>query len=192
MHKKLSILFAAALTAILAYGAIGSGAYFTASAGASQTLTVGRMTIQLTALTPGSYWDGATLVCPAFKVTTASGPGDTGLPGPACDVKVESTGDISPSQINVDMTATTNGPHLDRYAITPTGMHPGNGPIPGPDGPTFWLSTSAQQIGYMFGNELPATIHLPLDWGLSVGDKDLDNDDQGTTVQAFYTFAAQQ
>jgi hypothetical protein len=189
MRKRITILLGIGLTFVLAFGVIGSGAFFTTSAGASQTLTVGQMTLEINSGTPGAYFDGATLVCPPFTVVTSSGPGTTGGTGPACDISVKSTGSISPSQVNVIMTATTNGTHLARYGLFPTGFPVGPGHT---EGAFFILKTTPQTVGHWFGFELPGLVHLPLDWGLTVGNAELDNADMGTTVHVSYSFEAQQ
>jgi hypothetical protein len=187
MRKRLAILLALSLSTVMAYGIIGTGATFTASAGASQTLTVGQMTLKISSTTAGAYWDGPTLVCPAYHIVTASGPYGS---DPACDIKIESVGDIAPSQVNVLMTATTDGSHLARYSVAPVGIHLGDGPLPGSDGPAFTLATSSQQIGYAFGVELPKVVSLPLSWGEYAGPDALDNADMGTTVIVSYSFQA--
>lgn len=187
MRKRISILLGIGLTFVLAYGVIGSGATFTATASASQTLTVGQLTLRISSTTPGSTFVGDTLVCPAFTVVTASGPGTTGGVGPACNIKIESIGNIAPSQVNVIMTAATDGTHLNRYGVFPTGFPTTAGHT---EGAFFALGTTAQQIGHFFATELPGTINLPLDWGESVGPLALDNADMGTTVVVSYSIQA--
>ena len=189
MRKRIALLLGIGLTFVMAFGVIGSGALFTTSAGVSQTLTVGQMTLEINSSTPGAYFDGATLVCPPFTVVTSSGPNTTGGTGPACDISVKSTGSITPSQVNVLMTATTDGTHLDRYGLFPSGFPTGPGHT---EGAFFTLKTDQQQIGHLFGFELPGLVHLPLDSGLSVGNSELDNADMGTTVHVSYSFEAQQ
>lgn len=187
MRKRIALLLGISLTFVMAYGVLGSGATFTATAAASQTLTVGQMTLKLSSSTPGAGFDGNTLVCPTFVVLTASGPGTTGGVGPQCNLKVESIGQITPAQVNVLMTAATNGSHLSRYGLFPTGFPTGPGHT---EGAFFTLATTQQQIGHFFASELPGTMDLPLDWGESVNNLALDNADMGTTVVVSYSIEA--
>jgi len=187
VRKRIALLLGICLTFVMAYGVLGSGATFTATAAATQTLTVGNMTLQLSSSTVGSYFDGSTLVCPSFTVVTASGPGTTGQPGPQCNLKIESTGSIVPAEVDVKMSAATNGTHLSRYGLFPTGFPTTAGHT---EGAFFFLATGSQQIGHFFGFELPGTINLPLDWGESVGALALDNADMGTTVVVSYSIEA--
>ena len=72
--RKFVALFATAALAVTMVGA-GVSATFTDQAAGRQDVNVGVMDIQLTDITPGSYWDGETLVCPAVFVDNAYGPG---------------------------------------------------------------------------------------------------------------------
>jgi hypothetical protein len=174
---------------LLAVGAMGVGllgaglsATFTDQATARQDVSVGVMDIQLEGVTAGSSWDGQTLVCPPVFVDNASGAGNSGAPIVGCSFRIVSAGGIPPSQVNIKMTATTNGAHLDRFGITPTGLHT--------NALFFNLSTNTQTIGHVFGNELPATISVPVDWGLNASGSELDNDDMGKWVQVSYSIEA--
>jgi hypothetical protein len=171
---------------VLGVGLLGAGlsATFTDQATARQDVQVGIMDIQLEGVTPGSSWDGQTLVCPPVLVDNAYGAGMSGAPIVGCSFKVVAAGNIPPSQVNISMVASTNGAHLDRFGVTPSGFHVVGGPF-------FWLSTGPQPLGHIFGNELPATVNVPVDWGENAGALSLDNDDMGKWVVVSYTIDAQ-
>lgn len=174
MRKRISILLGLALTFVLAYGVIGSGATFTATAAASQTINVGQMTIVLSSTTAGATFVGDVLVCPAVTIITASGLDPVG-----CNFTIQSTGTIVPSQVNVLMTASVNGGL--RYGIAPTGLFGGS--------LFYWLTTSPQTIGHLIGNQVPATVNVPVYWGEYAGEA-LDNDNMGQTIVISYSIEA--
>jgi len=175
VRKPIVFLLGIGLTFVMAYGVIGSGATFTASAGVSQTLTVGQMTLQLSSTTPNAYFDGATLVCPAIAITTASGLDPVG-----CNFKVESTGSITPSQVNFFMSASVDGGQ--KYGIAPTGLLGSAG--------FYFLQTAQQTIGHVFGNALPAVVNVPVSWGEYAGPLALDNTDMGKVIVISYSIEA--
>jgi hypothetical protein len=175
MRKRIALLLGIGLTFVMAFGVIGSGATFTASAGVSQTLTVGQMTLQLSSTTPGATFNGNDLVCPTVVITTASGLDPVG-----CNFKVESTGNITPAQVNFLMSATVDGG--TKFGISPTGLQ-GSALF-------YYLHTSQQTIGHAFGINLPAVVNSPVSWGEYAGNDSLDNTDMGKTIVITYSIQA--
>jgi predicted ribosomally synthesized peptide with SipW-like signal peptide len=183
--RKWALAIALGAIGLSAIGA-GVAATFTDQATASQTITVGALDIQLSSTTPGATVspDGDTLTCPPLAINTASGLDPIG-----CTITVTSVGTITPAQVNVTMTAATDGAALSRFGITPTGFPTGVGHTePG----FFTLSTSPQQIGHFFMTELPGTFSVPVSWGEYAGPAALDNGDMGKTVVVTYTVDAWQ
>jgi hypothetical protein len=175
VRKRIAFLLGIGLTFVMAFGVIGSGATFTATTSASQTLTVGQMTIVLSSTTPGATFVGDVLVCPAVAIITASGLDPVG-----CNFSIASTGSIAPAQVNVNMTASVDGGQ--KYGIAPTGLTSGAA--------FYWLKTTPQTIGHAFGNQLPANVSVPISWGEFAGNDSLDNTDMGKTIVVSYSIEA--
>ena len=175
MRKRFAILLGLSMTFVLAYGVIGSGATFTATASASQTINVGQMTLVLSSTTPGATFVGDVLVCPALTIITASGLDPVG-----CNFKIASTGSITPAQVNVKMSASIDGG--TKFGIAPTGIF-GSALF-------VYLHTTQQTLGHVFGNQLPATVNVPVSWGEYAGPDSLDNTDMGKTIVISYSIEA--
>jgi hypothetical protein len=109
MRKRLVIVLAVCLTAIMAYGVIGSGATFTSSTASGQTITVGSMTLKLTS-DNGTVNDDGTLTCPPVAVSTATGS------GAVCDVTISVEGGIVPSLVTITPSQ-TGAKEPDKFAV---------------------------------------------------------------------------
>jgi hypothetical protein len=94
MRTRFALILALCLTAIMAYGVIGSGATFTSAASGGQTITVGSMKLKLTT-DNGTWNDDGTVTCPPVSVLTTSGA------GPECDITIAIVGGIVPSLVTV-------------------------------------------------------------------------------------------
>jgi hypothetical protein len=129
--------------------------------------------------------DGS-VTCPAVFVDNASGNGNSGVLQPACRFTIVSNGTIPPSQVTVFMKAETNGAHLDRFGIVVGGLQEGIPALP----PFFTLQTGEQVVGRTFGNHLPSTYNMQLDWGLNASGSELDNDDMGKWIVVTYRIEA--
>lgn len=109
MRKRLALILAVCVTAIMAYGVIGSGATFTSSASGGQTISVGSMTLKLTS-DNGTVNDDGTLACPPVAVLTASGT------GAVCDVTIAVEGGIVPSLVTITPSQ-TGAKEADKFAV---------------------------------------------------------------------------
>ena len=179
MRKRLAILLALCLTAIMTFGVIGSSAEFVFNGSASQTITVGSLELQLDSTTPGATVNGNTLTCPAILVTSSSS--DWGG-GPVCNITVRSVGTVPAKNLSFSMQAATNGAHLDRFAVSASGVTPGG---------AFVLKTTSQSIGV--ATSFPASVNMETSWGYANAASStiaLDNDDMGKTVVVSYTLVS--
>jgi hypothetical protein len=173
----------------LTVGMVGAGlaATFTDSGVATERIDIGIMSIRLASDNGTVNAEGTQVTCPAVFVDNAYGNGFTGTEVPPCNVRVVSDGSITPSQVDVVMQAETDGAHLERFGVAPTGFPTGPGHT---EAGFFWLSASEQTIGHFFGNELPGSLSLRLDWGEGAGAVSLDNDDMGRWIVVTYEIEA--
>jgi hypothetical protein len=181
LRKRIALLLGIGLTFIMAFGVLGSGAGLTFTGTASQTLTVGQMTIEVTSTTPGATVvmtaTGPQVNCPAFFISTSSSPFPTG--GPTCNVTLNSTGTIAPLNLSVLMQSTTTGANLGSFQVSPTGL-PGMTPKT--------LSAGLTSLGIASPPVFPVSIDLPIAWGWPAGLDDLTNSDMGKAVTVSYQF----
>jgi hypothetical protein len=181
VRKRISILLILTLSAIMAYGVIGSGAEFVYNGSASQTFTVGSLEITLNSSTPGATVNGNTVTCPAILITESSSPW-TG--GPVCNITATSTGSIGALNFSVFMSAATNGAHLDRFAVTATGLLGSTPKV---------LSNVSAPMGV--ATSFPVSVDLETSWGYAAAAGSgiaLDNNDMGKTVVVSYTLTVAQ
>jgi hypothetical protein len=94
MRKLLLSLLGLSLVGVMAYGVIGSGAFFTASATATQKITVGTMTIVFSDSNLSANSDG-TFSCPDVAVMTSSGKGAD------CHFTLSAEGGIQPNLLTI-------------------------------------------------------------------------------------------
>jgi hypothetical protein len=179
MRKRVTILLALALGAVLAFGIIGTGAEFVFNGSASQTINVGSLQLELDSDTPGATVSGNTVTCPAILVTQSS---SSFSGGPVCNIKVRSIGTVPALNLSVFMSAATDGAHLDRFAVSATGVTPGGAHV---------LTTGSTPIGV--ATAFPASIDMETSWGYAAAAGSglaLDNNDMGKTVVVTYSLVS--
>jgi hypothetical protein len=171
MRKRLAVLLALCLTAIMTFGVISSAASFSFTSYAQQTLTVGQMTLKISSPTGGAHFVGDTLVCPDVLVLKS-----TGMDPVGCQIKVESIGSITPSKVTMTASAVTDGADMTKFMV----QH---------DNGVGWASFPGGSWASVNGivdttSVFPSTALEQVYW------TGLTNADQGKTVVVTYTFAA--
>jgi hypothetical protein len=177
---------AAVLTAFgLVLGLVGSGvgASFIWNGSAVQPINIGTLQLQVSSTTEGAVVSGNTVTCPAIFVDVSVGPTDAGEAIPTCNITVASVGSIPARNLSVFMSATTNGAHLDRFAVRPTGLI-----LTGPA--TVPLSTTSVPLGV--ATSFPASINMALVWGDDFGGTYLENSDMGKTITVTFALSSNQ
>jgi hypothetical protein len=185
MRKRLAILLALSLTAIMTLGVIGSSAAFSYQSNfGSQQFTVGAMTLKITALTPSAvtHADG-TVTCAPVLITTDHGKDST------CKFLLQSVGEIAPAsvKINVSESGLTAQQITDKHFW----VYPNNGAAVAVTGTPQQLYPDNDPIV-----PIPAagvTIDPETSWGGPVGAPAqyyLGNDDMGTVVTMTYQIVA--
>jgi hypothetical protein len=175
VRKRISILLVLSLSAIMAYGVIGSGAAFTWNGYASQPVGVGLLSLTIGSTTPGATVDGNTVKCPYVKVEMSGA-----WHGATCNITVTQSGTLTPTNLSVFVKAidVANIAHLDRFAVDgPTGLLGSPAVIN--------LSETDQPVGV--ATSFPVSIDLPLSWGEYVAAGNLDNADMGGEFVVAYT-----
>jgi hypothetical protein len=106
VRKRISIILGLALTAIMAYGVVGSGASFTDTGAVYQDVTFGAMQLRISSTTEGAVisGDGKTLVCPDLEVTNS----DLSFYPSACKFRIESVGGVVARLITVHATTSSS------------------------------------------------------------------------------------
>lgn len=129
MHKRLLLLLAGVLAAVMAYGLVGVGAVFTDRWTATQEIHIGRMTLRVSSDTPGAQIDpgSQTVTFRNVSIGTSSTPMHDGVPVIEYDhFLIQSVGSI-PARMSVKVTVeTSGGVEAGRFMLvndTPSGPH---------------------------------------------------------------------
>jgi hypothetical protein len=182
--RKLQITTAALGLLLVASMLTGAGvtALFSDRADARQEITIGEMDIVLSSSTDGAQVVDDELICPGVHITESTGGIDY-----ACNIRIESIGDIDPTAITLSVRAETDGANLAKFGIDM--VHPVSGWDTDPGYLT--LSTESQYVGSP-SNTLLSEADMGLRWGYGdpYGPGPLDNDDMNKTVTVIYTVDA--
>lgn len=129
MHKRLLLLLAGVLAAVMAYGLVGVGAVFTDRWTATQEIHIGRMTLKVSSDTPGAQIDpgSQTITFRTVAIDGSSTPERDGVPVIDYDhFLIQSVGSI-PARMSVKVSVTTSsGVEAGKFTLvndTPTGPH---------------------------------------------------------------------
>ncbi len=192
MRKRLAILLALSLTAIMSFGIIGSGAAFLYEGTANQDIQIGSLDFDLSS-TDGAV-SGDSVTCDVLAVNGSSN--WTFAPVHACNVTLTTTGDISAAIsvfAHVDSGTTLAASSLDSFVLYPSAnpswLSGGTAkPLNTPNVDPAWGFGLGIVNSPAMGNSV--SFDFSYDWGQGAGTDELVNADMGKIIKVTFTFSA--
>ncbi len=179
MRKRLTLLLALCLTAVMAYGVIGSSALFTFHGQVQQAISVGTLGLTISSDTAGASGDGQTVTCPAITVAHSAAAWDmTG-----CHIRIAAAPNtIAPDKVQLKISVWTNGADLSKFMVQ---FNEGAGSWSPPMyGDTPMLDALPDGTVVSTTTVVPADLYTYLGW------HELSNGDMGKTVVVTYSLDA--